>query len=268
VQRPSSPPAMGHRPSRSLQHEYELYIEREIENYKESIPRNALLKIGDEAVAALAEHSQLALTELLLWEEVDRIIRARLRLPTYRTWRRRRVKELEEMRRPEHWGLSADHVLVREVRPAPESRVLVAGAATGDSALFLAANGCEVTAVNEAPDDLMRVLEAAEAAGLADRVAATPGGLLSWTPREPLFAVVCSSDALTGLSIRERECVIEVLKSATRDGGVHLVESIAAGSGGTASPSVDELRARYAGWSVSVEGGVSGSTFLARKELA
>ena len=45
---------MGHRPSRSLQHEYELYIEREIENYKESIPRSSLLKIGDEAVAALA----------------------------------------------------------------------------------------------------------------------------------------------------------------------------------------------------------------------
>ena len=93
---------------------------------------------------------------------VDRIIRARLRLPTYRTWRRRRIKELEEMRRPEHWGLTADHVLVREVRPAPEARVLVAGAVAGESALFLAANGCEVTTVNEEADDVMRVLEAAE----------------------------------------------------------------------------------------------------------
>ena len=258
---------MGHRPSRSLQHEYELYIEREIENYKESIPRSSLLKIGDEAVAALAEHSQLALTELLLWEEVDRIIRARLRLPTYRTWRRRRLKELEEMRRPEHWGLSADHVLVREVKPAPESRVLVAGAAAGESALFLAANGCDVTAVNDEAAAVLRVLEAAEAVGLGDRVAAEAGGLLSWTPREPLFAVVCSSDALTSLSVVERERVIEVLKSATRDGGVHLVETIAAGAPGT-SPSLDELRARYAGWSVSVEGDAAGATFLARKELA
>ena len=259
---------MGHRPSRSLQHEYELYIEREIENYKESIPRSSLLKIGDEAVAALAEHSQLALTELLLWEEVDRIIRARLRLPTYRTWRRRRIKELEEMRRPEHWGLTADHVLVREVRPAPEARVLVAGAVAGESALFLAANGCEVTTVNEEADDVMRVLEAAEAVGLGDRVAATSGGLRSWTPCEPLFAVVCSSDALTSLSGVERERVIEVLKSATRDGGVHLVEAIAAGAAGGVSPSVDELRARYVGWNVSVEGGAAGATFLARKELS
>lgn len=259
---------MGHRPSRSLQHEYELYIEREIENYKESIPRSSLLKIGDEAVAVLAEHSQLALTELLLWEEVDRIIRARLRLPTYRTWRRRRLRELEEMRRPEHWGLTADHVLVREVRPSPEARVLVAGATAGESALFLAANGCDVTAVNDEADAVMRVLEAAEAVGLGDRVAATTGGLRSWTPREPLFAVVCSSDALTGLTGVERERVIEVLKTATRDGGVHLVEAIAAGAADPVSPSLDELRARYAGWSVSVEGGAAGATFLARKELA
>ena len=259
---------MGHRPSRSLQHEYELYIEREIENYKESIPRSALLKIGDEAVAALAEHSQLALTELLLWEEVDRIIRARLRLPTYRTWRRRRLKELEEMRRPERWGLSADHAIVREVAPAPEARVLVAGSAAGESALFLAANGCDVTAVNDEADEIQRVLEAAEAVGLGDRVAASVGGLRSWTPREPLFAVVCSSDALTTLTPVERERVIEVLKSATRDGGVHLVESIAAGSGGAVLPSLDELRASYAGWAVTVERSGIGETFLARKELS
>ena len=259
---------MGHRPSRSLQHEYELYIEREIENYKESIPRSSLLKIGDEAVAALAGHSQLALTELLLWEEVDRIIRARLRLPTYRTWRRRRMKELEEMRRPEHWGLSADSVVVREVKPMPEARVLVAGACAGESALFLAANGCDVTAVNEEADEVLRVLEAAEAVGLGDRVAASAGGLSSWIPREPLFAVVCSSDALTTLSPPERERVIEVLKSATRDGGVHLVESIAAGSGNAVVPNLDELRASYAGWAVTVEGTGAGATFLARKELS
>ena len=68
---------MAHRP-RSLQHEYELFVEREIENYKESVPRRIILGIGDEAVASLEAQQQLALTELLLCEEVDRIIRARL----------------------------------------------------------------------------------------------------------------------------------------------------------------------------------------------
>src|SRR5256885_15957737 len=80
---------MAHRP-RSLQHEYELFVEREIENYKESVPRRVILGIGDEAVKSLEAQQQLALTELLLCEEVDRIIRARLRLATFATWRKRR----------------------------------------------------------------------------------------------------------------------------------------------------------------------------------
>ncbi|HUF26569.1 MAG TPA: hypothetical protein VMM18_06275 [Gemmatimonadaceae bacterium] len=257
---------MGHRPSRSLKHEYELFVEREIENYKESVPRSALLAIGDEAVAALASQSQLALTELLLCEEVDRIIRARLRLPAYQGWRRRRLKELEQLRRPEYWGLTPDHVLVRELRPTAESRVLVAGMAAGESALFLAANGCDVTAVDEEIETLRRVLDAAEAVGLADRIQGTAGGLSAWTPGEPLFAVVCSADALAALSRPERERVFEVLKSATRDGGVHLVEAIALGAN---APSLDELRTRYSGWSVSVERSDDGpTTFLARKAVA
>ena len=37
----------------------------------------------------------------------------RLRLPSYDTWRRRRIKLIDELRRPEHWGLRPDDVLVR-----------------------------------------------------------------------------------------------------------------------------------------------------------
>ena len=48
---------MAQRPARSLKHEYELFVEREIENYKESVPRSVLLSIGDDAVRALAASS-------------------------------------------------------------------------------------------------------------------------------------------------------------------------------------------------------------------
>ena len=68
-------------------------MENEIEAYKESLPRSALLKLGDEAVAVLRDQAQLALTELVVWEEVDRIISRRLRLVSYSTWRRRRLKD-------------------------------------------------------------------------------------------------------------------------------------------------------------------------------
>ena len=63
--------------------------------------------------------------ELLLWAEVDRIIRKRLRIPAYGTWRKKRVKLLAEYRRPEHWGIQPDGVLAREIHPPAESKVLV-----------------------------------------------------------------------------------------------------------------------------------------------
>lgn len=257
---------MAQRPSRSLKHEYELFVEREIENYKESVPRSVLLSIGDDAVRLLAGEQQFALTELLLCDEVDKIIFKRLRLPSHATWRRRRVKLLAELRRPEHWGLSPDDAVVRAVHSvAAESRVLMAGAPDETRAmLYLAAHGCDVTTFTE-PDEVQRVLDAAEEAGLGERVHAGSGGLESWTPDAPLNAVIYTPAAFAGLSAAERTRVIQVLQSATADGGVHLVQTIAAGK--RAPVSLDELRRRYKGWDVTVEEGAANS-FVARKASA
>jgi hypothetical protein len=256
---------MAQRPSRSLKHEYELYLEREIENYKESVPRSVLLSIGDDAVRALADQQQFALTELLLCDEVDKIIFKRLRLPSYTTWRKRRVKLMGELRRPEHWGLSADDAVVRTVQAVPaDSRVLVAGADVETPALYLAANGCDVTAFAQ-PDAVQRVLDAADEAGLGQRVHASTVALDSWMPDAPLTAVIYTPAAFSGLSAGERARVIQVLQSATADGGVHLVQTIAAGK--RTPVSLDELRRRYRGWDVTVDEGTP-DTFLARKAIA
>jgi hypothetical protein len=255
---------MGQRPSRSLKHEYALYLEREIEDYKESVPRSVLLKIGDDAVRALADQQQFALTELLLCDEVDKIIFKRLRLASYNTWRRNRVKLLKELRRPEHWGLSRDDLVVRAVNAVGgDTRVLVAGAQVETPALYLAANGCDVTALAE-PDAVQRVLEAAEQAGLGERVHASAAPLDSFTPDAPLTAVICTPAAFNGLRAAERARVIQVLQSATADGGVHLVETIA---GKQRSLSIDELRKRYRGWDVTIEASAPNS-FMARKGLS
>ena len=253
---------MAQRPSRSLKHEYELYVEREIENYKESVPRSVLLSIGDDAVRALAAQQQFALTELLLVDEVDKIIFKRLRLPAYATWRKKRVRLLEELRRPEHWGLRADDIVVRAAQSVgASSRVLVAGAQVETPALYLAANGCEVTALSD-HDAVQRVLDAAEEVGLAERVHASATALESWTPDHMLTAVIYSPAAFAGLGAGERARVIQVLQSATADGGVHLVQTIARGK--RAPVSLDELQRRYRGWDVTVGEGAPDS-FLARK---
>lgn len=258
---------MAIRTARSLRHEYELYIEQEVENYKESINRSSILAIGDEAAARLGAAQQFVLTELLLLEEVDRIIFGRLRLPRYDTWRRKRLKLHEEMRRPEHWGFSKNDVLVRTMSdPAAKNRaghVLVAGDAAQRSALFLAANGCDVTALESEEDAVRRVMEAAIQAGLTEKVHAVAAELGQWTPDTLLQAVVCTHSALNTLTPRERARVLSVLQGATADGGVHLVETIIAGSN-----AIEELRANYRGWDIIVEQSQGmGQVFLARKDL-
>lgn len=251
---------------RSLKYEYELYVEHEIENYKDSVSRSALLKIGDEAVAVLCKQAQIALTEIVVWQEVDRIIARRLRLPTYATWKRRRLKVLEQYKRPEHWGIEPDAVFVSALKDSSDRNVLVAGALQEGPALYLAARGCAVTSVEPHADAVERVVRAAAAAGLGERVRSYCADLGAWAPDVELHAVFCSPTAFAGLSPQDRARVIEVLQSATADGGVHLVETIAAGSDSSA---LDELTSNYRGWAISIERRVGRpETFMARKQAA
>jgi hypothetical protein len=259
---------MTHQAHYSLKYEYELYADQEIERYKDSIPRSAILRIGDEAVAILREREQPEFDELVIWAEVDKIIRARLRIPAYATWRRRRLKLLAKFRQPEHWGLAADAPLVREIVAHADTRVLVAGIADGPI-LYLAANGCRVTALEDDEAAVERVIAAAGQVGLTSRVDGCVVGLDAWAPDAPLNAVVCTPAAFAHLTKDQRAQVIELLKSATMDGGVHLVDTLVAGHRSRAVLSDEELRARYHGWDISIVSDErSNRTFLARKNVA
>jgi hypothetical protein len=258
----------------SLRHEYELYVEREIEAYKDSVSRTVLLTIGDEAVAALAAQAQTSLTELVLWEEVDRIIARRLGLPTFAAWRRRRLKVLAELRRPERWGLAPDGALARALRAAAGEHVLVAGAVAEEATLFSAALGCTVTTLTPEPTVLERVFAAADEAGVGSQVRGCVCDLGGWAPDVPLRAVVCTADAFAPLAPTERALAICGLRDATPVGGVHVLRAVGRP---TAAVTFAEWRAWYDGWAVSAEpavpdglepggaaGDVDGATFVAR----
>jgi hypothetical protein len=250
-------------PPRSLRHEYDLFIEQEIEAYKDTVPRSLLLRLGDDAVAALAAQPQLTLTEVVLSAEVDRIIRQRLGLPSYRAWCRRRLKALQEFRRPEWWGLRPDGGVARAVPIAVDGHVLVAGTSEVGPAVFLAANGCVVTAIETAEEVLERVMHAAVEVGIADRVRGFVGPLADWAPDAPLKAVICAGEAFTGLSGSERAEMLAQLRHATTRGGLHVLQRRSALG---EAPSLDELAAWYDGWQISVEsGGDAVATFLAAK---
>ncbi len=255
---------MGFATRVSLKQEYEEFVEREVEDYKDRVSRSAILKIADEAVERLHEQEQVTLNELVLCDEVDRIITARLRIPSFQAWARKRRKELITLRRPEAWGLTADDPLVRNRPTVSGAHVLVARPAHESAALYLAANGCTVTAVEPEADIVKRVMDAASQHGLAARVQPQLGGLAAWSPERPLSAVICSPAAFAGLAPAERARVLAALQSATRDGGVHLVETIIAGQH---AMDFEELRASYSGWTITLEPEPSsdGQTFVARK---
>jgi hypothetical protein len=232
------------------------------------VPRSALLAIGDEAVAGLGVEAQTTLTEIVVWQEVDRLISSRLKLPTYAAWRRRRLRGLAEFRRPERWGLAPDGALACALREARGEHVLLAGARAEEATLFSAALGCSVTALTAEAESLERMFAAADAAGVGSQVRGCVCELGAWDPDVPLRVVVCAPDAFGELAAPARGDAIGGLQRATPVGGVHL---LLAGHSGVATPvSLDEWRGWYAGWAVSAEeaqptGASAARTYIARR---
>jgi hypothetical protein len=255
---------MAYRP-RSLKHEYELYVEREIENYKDRLDRKTILGIGDEAVKSLEAQQQLALTELLLCEEVDRICFKRRGIPTFATWRKTRVRQLAEFKKPQSWGMHPDGAIARTAAAAHDGHVLVAGARTEGRSLYLAANGCDVTTLDPTEDVIERVIDAAAGVGLTGRIRGVVSDLACWEPDFPISAVVCAAAALQELTPQQRQKALAILQAATKDGGVHVVET---SSDGVRLVPLEELEASYYGWQTIVEGSLGNETFSARKAVA
>gem|GEM_PF-2783195 len=75
--------------SGSLRRAYLDWVEEQIEDFKETVSRSDLLRIADDVVAELrmTNGGQYQLTEMLLWDAVDRRIFRLLDLPGYRAWR-------------------------------------------------------------------------------------------------------------------------------------------------------------------------------------
>lgn len=255
------------RTPRSLRTEYNVYLEREVEAYKESVSREYLLGIADIAQSSLEGDAQLGMREVLLAAEVDQIIARRLKIPSFEAWRRRRMRNAAEPRRPEYWGLHPDTALVQAIgAAAAHGPVIVSGARIQGSALYLAANGCDVTAIEPEADVVERVLSAATEAGLDGRITGIASDLRNWAPDGPVAAVVCTPAAFADLTVGERERVIALLQGATSDGGVHLVETIVAGQ---VALTEEELRTHYSGWDITIVPDVgSARTFVARKHVA
>ena len=210
---------------------YQEYILQRIEGYKNSIGRDELLRLGDEAAAELhtAAEGQFLLTEVLMLESVDRLIMKRLALRPYSKWRRQFLKLREAQRTPTHWGLEAACPLARVIpRLEPNDTTLVLGASAEPCAYLLAAYDAAVTFV--AGD--MGAVERVESRMAAEALGSMFDGFVAQLgPGLPDFLcfingldlVVIDPGALAGLKAATRADVVRDLQRRSRPGAVHIL---------------------------------------------
>jgi hypothetical protein len=212
---------------------YEEYVLQRVEAFKNSIGRDELLRLGDEAAAELqaASSGQFVLSEILMLDVVDRLIIKRLGLRSFARWRQDHLRRRAAQRAPVHWGLDGSCPLLPLLpRLEPDDVVLVFGAGAEATVYLLAAHDAAVTYV--AAD--LRSVERAEARLIEEYLAARfdayvvlPGPALPCVldPLGPLDLVVIDPGALVELDPPERAAVVADLQARTAAGGVHVLLS-------------------------------------------
>ncbi|HEX6106149.1 MAG TPA: hypothetical protein VFZ26_11235 [Gemmatimonadales bacterium] len=241
-------------PYSDKQHYHE-YILQRIEGYKNSIGRDELLRLGDEAASELAATSegQFVLTEVLMLETVDRLIMKRLALRPYRRWRQQFIKLREAQRTPTHWGLEPGCALGRLApRVEPRDAALVVGSAAEPAAYLLAAHDAAVTFVACDLGCVERVesrMAAESLAGMFEGYVAQLGPTLPCflDSVEDLHVVVIDPSAIAELPPSARAQLLDDLQRRSRAGGVHVI----LGSYPGLAP--ETLRGLYQGWEADEE---------------
>lgn len=229
--------AARRRPLRSLRQQYDLYVMDRIEHYKNSIPREELLRLATDAMGDLADSGsepQLFLTEMVMQEVVDARIKRLLGIKSFETWRKYFPKLRAGQRDPIHWGMDAGHLVAGlAARVEPDDHILVVGSGAESCAYLLAAHeGCVTY--------LARDFGAAERAehrvadeSLSSTFQAICVQFGKWLPCVPpnFVLVVIDAGTLASLSPGERRVLMSELQELTAPGGLHALVPDALGTG-------------------------------------
>ena len=229
---------------------YQEYILQRIEGYKNSIGRDELLRLGDEAASELqaTAEGQFVLTEVLMLESVDRLIMKRLSLRPYRRWRQQFIRLRAAQRTPTHWGLEPHCPLAALLpRLEPEDTALVVGAKAEPTAYLLAAHDAAVTFIAADLGCVERVESRMAAEALASLFESYVAQLDQALPDflgslEGLDMVVLDPTALLDLSGGSRADVVCDLQARSRPGGIHVLLPTCKGI------APESLRPLYGGW--------------------
>jgi hypothetical protein len=235
------------RPRSSTKRQYDEYILQKIEAYKNSLSRDQLLLLGDEANRELqdAAEGQFLLTEILMLDSVDDLIKRRLKLKPFKKWKSW-IKDLRDAQRePTHWGLEPEcpvAALLRRVEPQDEA-VVVGGSADG-AAFLLAAHDVPVTFLAADLGSVDRVESRVEDESLVVPILATVVDFELWCPPLPdmIAITVVDTGEVGELEPVIRAGLIAALQDRTCQTGVHV---LLPGRGGMAP---EALLHHYDGW--------------------
>jgi hypothetical protein len=239
--------AAKRRPLRSLRQQYELYVMDRIEHFKNSISREELLRLGDEALVDLrGPDDQFLLTELLAATAVDELIKRRLGIRGFESWRKSFPRLRAAQRDPTHWNLAPNH-LVTALAPRiePDDPVLVVGAGAEACAYLLAAHDAAVTYL----DHDLAAVERAENRVATEALSSTFEAMCvqfgEWLPcLAPGFVLVMiDAGTLAGLTPGERRVLLAELQQITAPNGLHALVPDVAGTG------PEGFAGHYANWS-------------------
>lgn len=235
--------------TQSLRREYEEFMLQRIEEYKEQLSRAELLSLGDEAVRELdaGPEGQLVLTEVLMLDHVDRIIKRRLRLPSFRRWREKHLKLRKAQQIPNHWGLPADTPLTDLAwRLEDDELALIVGIGAAPAGFLLAAHDVNVLLI----DQDLAAIEAHEARAaseaLGHRYQALVIDLGGWFPDVHPMVVVVDPVLMASLG-GAATSLVQHLKSQTAPDGLH----VALAPPGAGNPiSWEKWERYYEGWTL------------------
>ena len=234
---------------------YQEYILQRIEGYKNSIGRDELLRLGDEAASELQATSegQFVLTEVLMLESVDRLIMKRLSLRPYRRWKQQFIRLRAAQRMPTHWGLEPRCPLSPLLaRIEPEDTALVVGSAAAPNTYLLAAHDAAVTFLAGDLGSVERVESRMAAEALSSLFESY---VTQFDPVLPDFMgfldgfdiVVIDPGMLRKLTTTHRSQLLADLQRRSRPGGVHVILPTCA------AIAPESLRSFYEGWNQEEE---------------
>lgn len=225
--RPESARTRRARPVLSTKQRYHEYLLQRIEDYKNSLAREEVLRLGNDAATELSEATsgQYFLTEVVMQETVDRIIVKRLRLPSFTRWRQKIAKLRQAQQTPNHWGLER-HNAVSAVLPRLESgdHALVVGGGAEAALYLLAAHEVRVTCLVGDNATCTRIETRMASESLTGNFEAYVAMLGTWfPPLSPVHLVVVDSAALGALPSTRRMALMARLQDITVPGGIHAV---------------------------------------------